>query len=222
MAKRLTTKIDYASRINAGGDIGYHNADSHGRAVDAAKFCKSSKRALEQFSANYVCGYVAASLVRQGLASWGNLPVSEQVENARSIVNLKPAKKSGDTFLPDCDQPDGYRTERQHKAVRAGQTSLASVLRAAGIAAKKGGGRAPRPSTTEPEGNLPPVDLVKAAPELKTRDAANEYFATAAAALLATVNKNVKAGRGNPILPAVSTAVQTFREALIAAGLMAA
>jgi hypothetical protein len=62
-----------------------------------------------------------------------------------------------------------------------------------------------------------PVDLVKASPTLKDKPAANDYFATACAALLATVNKNAK-----KIDPRISSAVSDFHSAMKAAGFITA
>lgn len=173
-------------------------------------------RALEAAALGYRAGYVACNLLRDDdyAKRWGNMSQLQQIEEATRIIGMRAAKAEtrpdGTTiYLPDSKQPDGYRNAREHKAVRASDVSWLKVREATGLKAKKAKqSRAPRTGSTE--ATPPPVDLVKASPTLATREAANDYFGTAAAALLATVDKNVKAGRGNPIDPRISTAVHNF------------
>jgi hypothetical protein len=126
------------------------------------------------------------------MRSVGTISTSRQCEAAGEII----AKAT-----PDSSKPD-RRTELEHKAVRAADVSWAKVKREAGIEATKKGNRKPRTGST---GNVPPVDLVKASPKLATKEAANDYFGTAAAALLATVDKNAKL-----VDPRLSSAVSDF------------
>jgi hypothetical protein len=206
--RRINAK--FMATVTSAVDMGFDMADGYSRAV--VLFCnvKASANALAAASTQYVIGYVARSLSAQ----LGNMDRVQQYAEAEAII----AKAGPDT------SKDDRRTHEQHKAVRAAQTSLASVKRAAGIKASKGGGRKPRQGSND--ASPPPVDLVKAAPTFNgayakqhgfdtVRDAANDYFATAAAALLATVNKNA-----HNVTPAISSAVSDLHAALKAAGLI--
>lgn len=227
----------YVDLVNAAQATGYNIATGFRTAVAALKVCKASKVALEAYGARYCVGYVAASLFSLPAYAerWGNMTDEQRGKEAQTIIDRKPPKTEEKpdgkrVSLPDAQQPDGHRLDIEHKAVRAAQTSLSTAKRNAGIEPTKAGGRAPRPSSTEPKlnGAAAPVDLVKAAPKFDKdyaaehdcetpRDAANDYFRTAAAALLTTVNRNVGKGKTNPIDPKVSTAVADFHAAIMAA-----
>jgi hypothetical protein len=165
-----------------------------------------SKVALADASLNYKAGYIARSLRETYAKRWGNMGDAELVEAAKEIYG-KPYPESSKA---------NRRTEAEHKACRAADVSLATAKRRAGLIAEKKGGRKPRPSSNAPAKAIP-VDLVKASPTLKTKEAANDYFATACAALLATVNKNAKR-----IDPRLSSAVSDFHAACKAMGLIVA
>ncbi len=130
---------------------------------------------------------------------WGNLPIVKQIEEGAAIIARAAPTSS----------KDDRRTEQEHKACRASDVSWVRVREAAGIksATTRKQSRKPRPSANAPK--APPVDLVKASPKLATKAAANDYFGTAAAALLATVDKNAKL-----VDPRISTAVSDFLAAV--------
>lgn len=175
----------YGALVASGGSIGFQHAHSFSAAVSAVEQCKASKNALAALGEAYASGYVASSLLRSGYAErWGNMTQEQQIGAARDIVAKPPFKESS-------KEPDSNRTEQEHKAVRAAQKSWSLVQRAAGIAAKKGGGRAPRAGTNEPE---PPRDMLFASPKLANDNEAREYFANAMAALLTTCSVNRQTG----------------------------
>jgi hypothetical protein len=135
-------------------------------------------------------------------------------QSRRAAADRSGAEIYGKPY-PESSKPN-RRTELEHKACRAADVSLATAKRRAGLIAEKKGGRKPRPSSNAPSKAVP-VDLVKASPTLKDKVAANDYFATACAALLATVNKNAK-----KVDPRISSAVSDFHAAMKAAGFVAA
>jgi hypothetical protein len=154
-------------------------------------------RALEAAALGYKSGYVARSLLAMDAYAkrWGNMTMAQQIEaGAEIIARAAPTSSKADR-----------RTEEEHKACRAADVSWFKVKERAGLAEpkKNKGGRKPRTGSNPP--SAPPVDLVKASPKLANKEAANDYFGTAAAALLATVDKNAKL-----VDPRISTAVHTF------------
>jgi hypothetical protein len=154
-------------------------------------------RALEAAALGYKAGYVARSLLVDPAYAkrWGNMSVAQQIEAGAEIIARAAPQSS----------KDDRRTDQEHKACRAADVSWFKVKERAGLAEpkKNKGNRKPRPGKNAPK--APPVDLVKASPKLATKQAANDYFGTAAAALLATVDKNAKL-----VDPRISTAVHTF------------
>lgn len=158
-------------------------------------------RALEAAALGYKSGYVARSLLTDSAYAerWGNMSVVQQIEAGSEIIARA---------APTSSKPD-RRTEQEHKACRAADVSWYKVKAAAGLAEpkKNKGGRKPRAGSNPPP--PPPVDLVKASPKLANKAAANDYFGTAAAALLATVDKNAKL-----VDPRISSAVSDFLKAV--------
>jgi hypothetical protein len=203
-AMSATLKALVASAASVGMNVA-------GRFSEAVTLFKrigtKSKVALADAGLNYKAGYVARYLsdVPAYAKRWDNMAELQLVDAAKEIYG-KPYPESSKA---------NRRTELEHRACRAADVSLAAAKRRAGLIAEKKGGRKPRPSANPPK--AVPVDLVKASPTLKTKEAANDYFATASAALLATVNKNAKR-----IDPRLSSAVTDFHAALKAMGLIAA
>lgn len=154
-------------------------------------------RALEAAALGHKAGYVARSLLADEAYGkrWGNMSQAQQIEEGAAIIARA---------APTSNKPD-RRTEQEHKACRAADVSWFKVKQRAGLVEqpKNKGNRKPRPGANPPK--APPVDLVKASPKLPDKQAANDYFGTAAAALLATVDKNAKL-----VDPRISTAVHTF------------
>lgn len=205
-AKPLNAKL--RGLVESAAAIGMNVATGYSQAVTLFRSIGTGNRvALVNASLEYKAGYVARYLSDTPAIAkrWGNMDDAAKVDAARDILK-KPT--------PESAKPN-RRTELEHKACRAADVSLATAKRRAGLVAEKKGGRKPRPSTNPPK--AVPVDLVKASPKLATKEAANDYFATACAALLATVNKNAKR-----IDPRLSSAVTDFHEALKAMGLIAA
>jgi hypothetical protein len=195
--------------VASAGSVGMNVAGRFGEAVALFKAIgTSSKVALVDASLNYKAGYVATYLQSNAAFAkrWGNLGEPQLIEAGAEIYG-KP--------YPESSKPN-RRTELEHKACRAADVSLATAKRRAGLIAEKKGGRKPRPSSNTPVRPVP-VDLVKASPTLKDKVAANDYFATACAALLVTVNKNAK-----KVDPRISSAVSDFHAAMKAAGFVAA
>lgn len=186
--------VKLAALVGGAASIGFNIATGYAAAVDLVIAVKASATALERTGEQYKRGYVARSLLANPayVKRWHNLDQAAQFDAAGEII----AKAT-----PDSSKPD-RRTDGEHKAVRAADVSWSKVKRAAGIEAKKKGGRKPRPGSTA---KAPPVDLVKASPKLATKEAVNDYFGTAAAALLATVDKNAKL-----VDPRISSAVSDF------------
>ncbi len=164
--------------------------------------------AMRDVGLAYRYGFVAMYLldVPAYAKRWHNMDEAAQDQAAAAIY-----AKAG----PDTDKPD-RRTAVEHAACRGADSSWSTARRQAGISASKGGGRKPRPAANDAP-KAPPVDLVKASPTLKTKEAVNDYFATACAALLATVDKNAKR-----VAPQVSSALTDLRAAFVKAGIMQA
>jgi hypothetical protein len=193
--------------VASAASVGMNVAGGYADAVALFKrIGTKSKVALADAGLNYKAGYVARYLKESaGYAKrWDNMGEPQLVDAAKEIYG-KPYPESSKA---------NRRTELEHKACRAADVSLATAKRRAGLIAEKKGGRKPRPAANPPK--AVPVDLVKASPTLKTKEAANDYFATACAALLATVNKNAKR-----IDPRLSSAVTDFHNACKAMGLIA-
>jgi hypothetical protein len=204
---RISEKL--RSLIASAVTIGFNVATGYSEAVSLFRAIGTKNRvALADAGMNYKCGYVARYLsdIPAMQKRWGNLNDEQLIAEARDIY-AKP--------YPESSKPN-RRTELEHKACRAADVSLATAKRRAGLIAEKKGGRKPRPASNKADKAVP-VDLVKTSPVLKTKAAANDYFATAAAALLATVNKNAK-----NITPRISTAVQELHAAMVAEGLIKA
>ena len=204
-AKVLSAKLKGLVASAAG--IGFNVATGYSEAVALFRSIGTkSKDALNQAGLNYKAGYVARYMSDTPAIAkrWGNMDDAARIDAARDIY-AKP--------YPESSKPN-RRTELEHRACRAADVSLAAAKRRAGLVAVKTGGRRPRPSANAPSRAIP-VDLVKASPNLKTKEAANDYFATACAALLTTVNKNAKR-----IDPRLSSAVSDFHSALKAIGLI--
>lgn len=211
-AKKLNAKM--AALVTSATSIGYNVADGFSSAVVLFRSIgAANERAVKEAGANYVVGYVTRYLsdVPAYAKRWGNMGPVERLDAARDII-AKPTPESAKA---------GRRTELEHKAVRAAATSLSTAKRRAGIVADpaknpdKNKKRAPRTGSNEPA--APPVDLVKASPTLKDKEAVNDYFATACAALLTTVNKNAK-----KVDPRISSAVEDFHAAMKLAGFIPA
>lgn len=201
MSAKLRALVASAASVGMNVATGYSEAVSLFKSIGT-----KSKVALADAGLNYKAGYVARYLRdTAGYAKrWGNMGEPQLVDAAKEIYG-KPYPESSKA---------NRRTELEHRACRAADVSLATAKRRAGLIAAKTGGRKPRPSSNAPVKAVP-VDLVKASPTLKTKDAANDYFATACAALLATVNKNAKR-----IDPRLSSAVTDFHAAVKAIGLI--
>lgn len=194
--------------VASAASVGMNVAGGYADAVALfKKIGTKSKVALNEAGLNYKAGYVARYLKESSAYAkrWDNLGELQLVDAATEIYG-KPYPESSKA---------NRRTELEHKACRAADVSLATAKRRAGLIAEKKGGRKPRPASNTPAKGVP-VDLVKASPTLKTKEAANDYFATACAALLTTVNKNAKR-----IDPRLSSAVTDFHDALKAMGLIA-
>lgn len=204
--KRPAMSATLKGLVASAASVGMNVATGYAEAIALFKrIGTKSKVALGDASLNYKAGYIARSLRETYAKRWGNLGDDQLVEAAKEIYG-KPYPESSKA---------NRRTEAEHKACRAADVSLATAKRRAGLIAEKKGGRKPRPASNAPSKAVP-VDLVKASPTLKTKEAANDYFATACAALLATVNKNAKR-----IDPRLSSAVTDFHDACKAMGLIA-
>lgn len=209
-AKKQTKALSATLKalVASAASVGMNVAGGYADAVALFKrIGTKSKVALVDASLNYKAGYVARYLKETPSIAkrWGNMGDAQLVDAAKEIYG-KP--------YPESSKPN-RRTELEHRACRAADVSLATAKRRAGIIAEKKGGRKPRPATVPPSKAVP-VDLVKASPKLASKTAANDYFATACAALLATVNKNAK-----HIDPRLSSAVTDFHTACKAIGLVA-
>lgn len=205
-SKRAPMSATLKALVASAASVGMNVATGYAEAVTLFKrIGTKSKVALADASLNYKAGYIARSLRETYAKRWGNMDDALMIEEAR-VIYAKP--------YPESSKPN-RRTEAEHRACRAADVSLATAKRRAGLIAEKKGGRKPRPASNAPSKAVP-VDLVKASPTLKTKEAANDYFATACAALLVTVNKNAKR-----IDPRLSSAVTDFHDALKAIGLIA-
>jgi hypothetical protein len=154
-------------------------------------------RALEAAALGYKAGYVARSLLVDPAYAkrWGNMSVAQQIEaGAEIIARAAPTVEQGRS---------AHGSGAQGLPRRRCQLVQGQGARRPCEPKKNKGNRKPRPGKNPPK--APPVDLVKASPKLATKQAANDYFGTAAAALLATVDKNAKL-----VDPRISTAVHTF------------
>jgi hypothetical protein len=199
-----TLKALVASATTIGMDV----ANGYGRAVELFRKIGAKNRAALQLAAtNYKHGYVAVYLKDRYAKRWGNMTPEMMLDEVRAIY-AKPYPESSKS---------NRRTELEHKACRAADVSVSTAKRRAGLVAEKKGGRKPQPARKATSTKAVPVDLVKASPTLKDKPAANDYFATACAALLATVNKNAK-----KIDPRISSAVSDFHSAMKAAGFITA
>lgn len=205
-AKRPAISPSLRSIIGGAASVGYDVATGFAGGVTLAKACAKNRAALVEAGIAYRCGYIVRYLedVPGYLRRVGNMDRQARFDDAALIM----AKPGVDTAKPN------RRTAIEHSACRAADTSWSNAKRRAGIVATKAGGRKPRTSSNAPSKAVP-VDLVKASPKLANKAAANDYFATAAAALLATVDKN--AAR---VMPQISSAVSDFHSAIKALGLI--
>lgn len=207
-AKRVVTlSSSVATLVASASGIGYDVASGFASGVklvgDIMRGTRDDakrKKALNDAGAAYKVGYALRYLEDEKSIQkrWGNMDRLQRLAEVEAIF-AKPT--------PDSSKPN-RRTELEHKACRAADTSWSSCKRRAGIAPTKAGNRSPRPSANEPA-KAPPVDLVKASPKLASKSAVNDYFQTAAAALLATVDKNARL-----ISPQLSSAVSDFKAAI--------
>ena len=227
-AKRATISAKLRDLIASASGVGFASANAFEAGVQLARDAvkalprgtsPNKAQAMIDLGLAYKAGYIARRLKGEKAFEkrWGNYSDAQMIEEAKAIY-AKP--------YPDSSKPN-RRTELEHKACRAADTSWTTCKTRAGIVSERkgAGGRKPRPSANK--GKAPPVDLVKAAPKFDAayckahsvdtpKAAANDYFATAAAALLATVNKNAK-----QVDPRLSSAVTDFHGALKAIGLIA-
>lgn len=205
-AKPISAKL--RELIGTAAAIGFDVATGYQRAVSLARAIGSKNRlALVEAGLQYKAGYVARYLGDQPAFAkrWHNMGQDERIAESLDIYG-RPYPESS---------KGNRRTALEHKACRAADVSWNTAKRRAGLIAEKKGGRKPRPAANASK--PVPVDLVKASPKLPNKTAANDYFATAAAALLATVDKNAK-----HVAPQVSSAVSDFVTALRTAGIMPA
>lgn len=194
--------------IAGAASIGFDVATGYQRAVVLARSIGTKHRvALAEAGLQYQAGYVARYLGDQPAYSkrWHNMGQPERIAASLAVI-AKPE--------PTSTKPN-RRTELEQRAVRAAQTSWATAKRRAGLTAERKGGRKPRPSANASK--PVPVDLVKASPRFSNKAAANDYFATALAALLTTVDKNAKL-----IAPQLSTIVHDAYTAAKKAGFIPA
>jgi hypothetical protein len=167
-------------------------------------FTIADKEALIEFGLQYKAGNMAAyfaSNVPGWKARKGNQS-PELIAESMLAIYAKP--------YPESTKPN-RRTDAEHKACRAADQSWSSVKIRAGLADPKK--RKPRPSANKaPE---PPRELVAATPKLATKEAVNDHFATAFAALLGTVNVNARR-----VSPQLSSIVQDAYSAMVKLGLI--
>lgn len=201
--RRITAKQSKA--IGTAYGFG-HSARANFQATVAALavFTKEDKEALIQFGLQYKAGYMAAYFAAN-VPGWakrkGNQSQDVIAEDMAAIYS-KP--------YPESTKPN-RRTEVEHKACRAADSSWSGAKSVAGLSNPQK--RAPRPSANKaPE---PPRELVAATPKLGTKVAANEHFSIAAAALMTTCNANAKF-----VQPAIISAVSDLYQAFIKAGLI--
>lgn len=207
-AKKKTARISAKLQglIAGAASIGYQTQGAFAAGVGLAKAIGGKNRvALADAGVQYVAGYVVRYLEDQPayMRRVGNMSQTQRFTDAVEIIGKPEAGSS---------KPN-RRTELEQRAVRAGQTSWSGCKRRAGLVAERNGGRKPRPSANASK--PVPVDLVKASPKLASKKAANDYFATACAALLVTVDKNAKL-----IAPQISSALTDLRAAFVSAGIM--
>ena len=202
--KNKSAKLSAKQRdlIAGAAMVGYQTANAFEAGVALARSIGAHKQALADAGVRYQAGYVARSLFSLPAYAkrWGNMTDAQRIEAAAEIM-ARPT--------PDSTKPN-RRSEVEHKACRAASVSWHGCKSKAGVITVKP--RKPRPASNKPDAKPVPVDLVKASPTLKTKGAVNDHFATAVAALLATVNKNAKL-----IDPRLSTAVADFKAAVDAA-----
>ena len=133
----------------------------------------------------YKAGYIARRLKSESAFAkrWGNYDDAQCIEEAATIY-AKPGFESG--------KPN-RRSEVEHKACRAADTSFTKVRERAGLVSERkgAGGRKPRPSSNKKE---PARDMLFASPKLANDNEAREYFRTALAALMTTTEVNRQNG----------------------------
>ena len=206
--KQATLSEAVQTLITTVATCGFSTANAYAECVVAVRDIVTGtrpgsqrNRALEAAALGYKSGYVARSLltIEAYQKKWHNMSQVQQIEEGAAIIARA---------APTSNKPD-RRTDAEHKACRAADVSWFKVKERAGLAEpkKNKGGRKPRQGSNPPK--APPVDLVKASPKLATKQAANDYFGTAAAALLATVDKNAKL-----VDPRISSAVSDFLAAV--------
>lgn len=215
MAKKANNpaKLISAARrrlIEGAAVVGYASANAFEGGVTLAKAIGPHKQALADAGVQYQAGYVARSLFADKAyqRKWGNYDDAARIEAGLIIMGRA---------TPESTKAD-RRSELEHKACRAAAVSWSGCKSRAGVVEKTT--RKPRVPSSGLSKNaqlVVPVDLVKASPKLASKSAANDYFATACAALLATVDKNAK-----HVMPQISSALTDLRLALVAAGVMEA
>jgi len=196
-AKALSPKL--AALVASAASIGYGVAEGFSAGVTLARnIGQGHKMALIDAGLGYKSGYIVRYFEDAGPAyakRTGNMSQAQRFEDALAIY----AKAGPETAKPN------RRTALEHKACRAADVSWTGCKnRAFGTTPKA---RKPRPATAKV--NPVPVDLVKASPNLPTKVAVNDYFATAMAALLATVDKNAKR-----VMPQISSAISDCNAAI--------
>lgn len=199
------TKVVLSPKIKAliagAAIVGYDVMGGFQAGVALAKAIGPRKQALADAGVQYQAGYVARYLEEETTFKrrWGNMDTARRIEESLAIL----AKATPDSTKAD------RRTDLEHKACRAASTSWSACKTKAGVITPTK--RTPRASTANVgTGNVPPVDLVKASPKFKSKAEANDYFATAAAALLTTcdVNSALK------LKPQLTSAVSDFKAAI--------
>lgn len=191
--------------VASGSQLGYDASGGFEVAVRALKaFAVTDTKAIADFGVGFIAGYMVryAELHQPGYARrTGNQPLDVKAEAMLAIhAKAEPTSTKADR-----------RTDDQQAMCKAANQSWYKAKTRAGLVIPKK--RKPRPSANKkPE---PPRDLVMVSPKLATKADANDYFATAAAALLATCDVNSqKTGTRAVISPQVSTACSLFLTAI--------
>lgn len=189
---RINAKL--ATLIATAGDVGFTASGAFENAVELVRAAVKAlpkdasplkHQGMIDLGLQYKGGFIARNLLAEPAIAkrWGNMGVPEMIVEALEVY-AKPGFESG--------KPN-RRTEREHKACRAADTSFSKIRERAGvISERKGaGGRAPRTSTVPAE---PPRDALFASPKLANDNDAREYFRSAFAALLTTTEVNRQTG----------------------------
>lgn len=204
---RKAHRASLAKAITGAASLGYGVAGGFQAAVSGLKgftLQDRDKAALADFGLQYKAGYMVR-YAEANMPSYakrvGNQPLPIRVDGMLEVYG-KP--------YPQSAKPN-RRTEAEHKMCRAADVSWNAVRARAGLAKPKAP-RKPRTTVVAPE---PPRDLITSCPKLADKAAANDHFATAAAALLATVNGNAR-----KVVPQISSAVQDLYTVMVDLGLI--